>query len=183
MILNGCLAGLVAITAPCAFVTIGSGAIIGFIAGVVAVFAVIGFDKMKIDDPVGALSVHLPSPTLIRSMPSEIPIASRPSGAHVGMGGRSRMAHQRTRIADVVGNIDQFERIEQAHAPARARPSSTKLKIGPQASICFCASACCGWLSSQGCRISGTRPRRTAPSRQRILALLLGAQGPASQAP
>ncbi|MEO7597700.1 MAG: ammonium transporter [Opitutus sp.] len=59
MILNGCLAGLVAITAPCAFVTIGSGAIIGLIAGVLAVLAVVFFDKMKLDDPVGALAVHL----------------------------------------------------------------------------------------------------------------------------
>ncbi len=59
MILNGCLAGLVAITAPCAFVTIGSGAVIGFIAGILAVFAVIFFDKLKLDDPVGALAVHL----------------------------------------------------------------------------------------------------------------------------
>ena len=59
MILNGCLAGLVAITAPCAFVTITSGCIIGFIAGVLAVLAVIFFDKVKLDDPVGALAVHL----------------------------------------------------------------------------------------------------------------------------
>ncbi len=59
MILNGCLAGLVAVTAPCAFVTYTSGAIIGFIGGAVAVLAVVGFDKLKIDDPVGALSVHL----------------------------------------------------------------------------------------------------------------------------
>jgi ammonium transporter, Amt family len=59
MILNGCLAGLVAITAPCAFVTITSGAIIGAISGVLVVFAVIFFDKMKLDDPVGALAVHL----------------------------------------------------------------------------------------------------------------------------
>jgi Amt family ammonium transporter len=59
MVLNGCLAGLVAITAPCAFTTIGSGAIIGFIGGVLVVLAVLFFDKMKLDDPVGALSVHL----------------------------------------------------------------------------------------------------------------------------
>ena len=59
MILNGCLAGLVAITAPCAFVSIGSGAVIGFIGGVLVVLGVLGFDKLKIDDPVGALSVHL----------------------------------------------------------------------------------------------------------------------------
>jgi Amt family ammonium transporter len=59
MILNGCLAGLVAITAPCAFVTITSGAIIGFIAGVLVVLSVLFWDKLKIDDPVSALSVHL----------------------------------------------------------------------------------------------------------------------------
>jgi Amt family ammonium transporter len=59
MILNGCLAGLVAITAPCAFVGIGSGALIGLVAGVLVVLAVVGFDKIRVDDPVGALSVHL----------------------------------------------------------------------------------------------------------------------------
>jgi len=59
MILNGCLAGLVAITAPCAFVTVGASIVIGAIAGVLVVVAVLFFDKMKIDDPVGAISVHL----------------------------------------------------------------------------------------------------------------------------
>lgn len=59
MTLNGCLAGLVAITAPCAFVGIGSSIVIGLIAGILVVLSVIGFDKLRIDDPVGALSVHL----------------------------------------------------------------------------------------------------------------------------
>ena len=59
MIINGCLAGLVAITAPCAFVSAPSSAVIGAIAGVLVVFAVFFWDKLKIDDPVGALSVHL----------------------------------------------------------------------------------------------------------------------------
>jgi Amt family ammonium transporter len=59
MILNGCLAGLVAITAPCAFTTIGSGAVIGLVAGALVVVSVLSFDRLKIDDPVGALSVHL----------------------------------------------------------------------------------------------------------------------------
>lgn len=59
MILNGCLAGLVAITAPCAFVTVPASILIGAIAGVLVVLAVIFFDKVKLDDPVGALSVHL----------------------------------------------------------------------------------------------------------------------------
>lgn len=59
MIINGALAGLVAITAGCAFVGVGSAAIIGLVAGVLVVFAVLFFDKVKLDDPVGALSVHL----------------------------------------------------------------------------------------------------------------------------
>ena len=59
MVLNGCLAGLVAITAPCAWVGVGSSVVIGLMAGVLVVFAVLFFDKAKLDDPVGALSVHL----------------------------------------------------------------------------------------------------------------------------
>jgi Amt family ammonium transporter len=59
MTLNGCLAGLVAITAPCAWVTVEASVVIGLVAGVLVVLAVIGFDRIKIDDPVGATSVHL----------------------------------------------------------------------------------------------------------------------------
>jgi Amt family ammonium transporter len=59
MILNGGLAGLVAITAPCAFVSVPSSLIIGLIAGVLVVLSVLFFDRIKIDDPVGAISVHL----------------------------------------------------------------------------------------------------------------------------
>lgn len=59
MTVNGALAGLVAITAPCAFVSVTSSAIIGLIAGILVVFSVLFFDKLRIDDPVGALSVHL----------------------------------------------------------------------------------------------------------------------------
>jgi Amt family ammonium transporter len=58
MTLNGVLAGLVAITAPCAFVSPLSAAIIGLAAGVVVVFSVILLDRAKVDDPVGAVSVH-----------------------------------------------------------------------------------------------------------------------------
>jgi Amt family ammonium transporter len=59
MILNGTLAGLVAITAPCAFVNVASSLLIGLTAGVLVVYAVLFFDRVKVDDPVGALSVHL----------------------------------------------------------------------------------------------------------------------------
>jgi Amt family ammonium transporter len=56
---NGCLAGLVAITAPCAFVSAPAAVLIGSIAGVLVVEAVLLFDKLRVDDPVGATSVHL----------------------------------------------------------------------------------------------------------------------------
>lgn len=59
MTLNGILAGLVGITAGADIMTPLESIIIGFIAGVIVVFAVIAFDKLKLDDPVGALSVHL----------------------------------------------------------------------------------------------------------------------------
>lgn len=59
MTLNGCLAGLVAITAPCAFVSVTCSAVIGAIAGVLVVVSVLAFDRARIDDPVGATSVHL----------------------------------------------------------------------------------------------------------------------------
>jgi len=59
MTINGCLAGLVGITAGCAYVDVFSSLIIGAIAGAIVVFAVVMFDNIKIDDPVGATSVHL----------------------------------------------------------------------------------------------------------------------------
>ena len=58
MMCNGMLAGLVAITAPCAFVSAGGASIIGIIAGILVVEAVFFFDRIKIDDSVGAISVH-----------------------------------------------------------------------------------------------------------------------------
>jgi Amt family ammonium transporter len=59
MALNGILAGLVGITASADLMAMGSSMIIGFIAGILVVFSVYFFDKVKIDDPVGAISVHL----------------------------------------------------------------------------------------------------------------------------
>ena len=56
---NGALAGLVAITAPCAYVSFSSAIIIGALGSAMAVFAVTFFDKIHVDDPVGALPVHL----------------------------------------------------------------------------------------------------------------------------
>ncbi len=58
MIGNGVLAGLVAITGPCGAVTPVWSVVIGGVGGVLVVFSVLFFDKIKIDDPVGAISVH-----------------------------------------------------------------------------------------------------------------------------
>jgi ammonium transporter, Amt family len=59
MIINGILAGLVGVTAACAYVSIPSSIVIGLIAGIIVVFSVTFFDRLGIDDPVGATSVHL----------------------------------------------------------------------------------------------------------------------------
>jgi Amt family ammonium transporter len=59
MVLNGILAGLVGITAGADQMSPNEALLIGLICGLVVVFAVIFFDKLKIDDPVGAISVHL----------------------------------------------------------------------------------------------------------------------------
>ena len=58
MMCNGFLAALVAITAPCAFVSALGAVIIGAVAGVIVVFSVFFWDKRGVDDPVGAISVH-----------------------------------------------------------------------------------------------------------------------------
>lgn len=59
MVLNGALAGLVGITAGADVVSVMSSVIIGLIAGVIVVFSVMFVDRAKLDDPVGAISVHL----------------------------------------------------------------------------------------------------------------------------
>ncbi len=59
MILNGSLAGLVGITAGADVISPINSILIGFIAGLIVVVAVIQLDKAKVDDPVGAISVHL----------------------------------------------------------------------------------------------------------------------------
>jgi ammonium transporter, Amt family len=58
MALNGILAGLVGITANADIVSPGGSIVIGLIAGIIVFFSVLFFDKIKIDDPVGAISVH-----------------------------------------------------------------------------------------------------------------------------
>ncbi|MFT6372704.1 MAG: Amt family ammonium transporter [Gammaproteobacteria bacterium] len=58
MVLNGALAGLVAITAEPSTPTALQASLIGAVGGIIVVFAIIGLDKIRIDDPVGAISVH-----------------------------------------------------------------------------------------------------------------------------
>src|SRR5438445_1054861 len=58
MACNGMLAGLVAITAPCAFVAPWAAAVIGLIAGFIVCYSVRFWDWAKVDDPCGAISVH-----------------------------------------------------------------------------------------------------------------------------
>jgi len=59
MVLNGCLAGLVGITAGADVVSVPWAVVIGLVCGAVAVVSVITFDRLKLDDPVGATTVHL----------------------------------------------------------------------------------------------------------------------------
>jgi Amt family ammonium transporter len=58
MIMNGALAGLVAVTAPCAFISPGAAIAIGVVGGIIVVFGVWLLDKIRVDDPVGAVPVH-----------------------------------------------------------------------------------------------------------------------------
>lgn len=59
MTLNGVLAGLVAITAGCAVIQASWAVLVGLVAGALVVLAVPAFDRLKLDDPVGAMSVHM----------------------------------------------------------------------------------------------------------------------------
>jgi Amt family ammonium transporter len=104
MILNGCLAGLVAITAPCAFVSIAAGAGIGLAAGVLVVLAVVGFDRVKVDDPVGALSVHLVNGiwgTLALGLCYDDTIATNVAGLATGLSRGQQVLAQAQGIAAV----------------------------------------------------------------------------------
>lgn len=58
MTMNGILGGLVAITAPCAFVSPGASVVIGALAGIFVVYGVANLEKLQVDDPVGAVAVH-----------------------------------------------------------------------------------------------------------------------------
>ncbi|EKQ66676.1 ammonium transporter [Leptolyngbyaceae cyanobacterium JSC-12] len=113
MVINGILAGLVAITAPCAFVTVPASAVIGAIGGVIVVFSVGFFDRIKIDDPVGATSVHLVCGAwgtlavgLFAVGPSDQPGALYSAGPEAGLllgGGLIQLWHQFVGVMAVGG--------------------------------------------------------------------------------
>jgi Amt family ammonium transporter len=87
---NGCLAGLVAITAPCAFVSGPSALLIGALGGVIVVEGVLLFDRLRLDDPVGATSVHLLNGifgTLCVGLFGDVEIAKSVAGAKLESNG------------------------------------------------------------------------------------------------
>ena len=87
---NGCLAGLVAITAPCAFVSGPSAIAIGAAGGIIVVEGVLFFDRLHLDDPVGATSVHLLNGifgTLCVGLFGDVEIAKSVAGAKLESNG------------------------------------------------------------------------------------------------
>ena len=82
MMANGMLAGLVAITAPCAFVQPWAAAVIGSIAAVIVVESVFFFEREGVDDPVGAISVH----GVVRHLGRALRRASSPTAATAAAG-------------------------------------------------------------------------------------------------
>jgi Amt family ammonium transporter len=113
MVINGILAGLVAVTASCAFITIPVSALIGTVGGIIVVFAVLYIDRLRIDDPVGAIAVHLVNGTwgtlavgLFAVGPSDAPGALYSAGPAAGLfagGGLSQLWVQFLGIISVGG--------------------------------------------------------------------------------
>lgn len=99
MMFNGALAGLVASTASCAAIGVESALLVGLIAGALVVWSIFFFDRMQIDDPVGALSVHLTNGIWgtiavgLFSDPSVAPVAGPLPGVFFG-GGLSQLGVQ-----------------------------------------------------------------------------------------
>ena len=109
MIISGVLGGLVSITGSCAFVDLPSAAIIGAIAGTIVVFAVGFFDSIRIDDPVGAISVHLVCGiwgTLAVGLFSKSGLFGAPSAPKLGLffgGGTDQLWYQFVGLMAVAG--------------------------------------------------------------------------------
>ncbi len=107
MSINGLLAGLVAITPGCAFVSVPSSLLIGALGGVIVVLSVLFFDRRKIDDPVGALSVHLVNGvfgTLCVGLFAQSAIGGTPDGLFFG-GGLAFLGSQALGVVAVGGFV------------------------------------------------------------------------------
>jgi Amt family ammonium transporter len=109
--LNGSLAGLVAITAPCAFVSVASALVIGLVAGVLVVAAVLFFDRVRVDDPVGATAVHLANGvfgTIAVGLFADPSVAPSAAVAKPGLllgGGMAQLGPQLLGVAVVAGVV------------------------------------------------------------------------------
>jgi len=176
MILNGCLAGLVAITAPCAFTTIGSGAVIGLVAGALVVVSVLAFDRLRVDDPVGALSVHLVNGiwgTLALGLFYDETIATNVAGLATGL---SRFAQTMEQLKGIVyagvftfvGSI-VFWYVIKAVLGVRVSPEEEAegLDIGEHGMHAYDIPAF-GTGSSTTAAFASTAPGALAPSREHI---------------
>jgi len=109
--LNGSLAGLVAITAGCAFVSVTSALIIGLVSGLLVVAAVLFFDRIRIDDPVGATAVHLANGvfgTIALGLFSDPTVAPAAAAAKPGLflgGGMAQLGPQLLGVAVVAAVV------------------------------------------------------------------------------
>ena len=136
MTLNGGLAGLVAITAPCAFVSVGSSFVIGVIAGVLVVGSVLFFDRIKIDDPVGAVSVHMINGiwgTLALGLLANPAVCPAASVAKPGLllgGGMAQLGPQLIGVAAVGAFVFTFSLIVWLTLKA-----TTGLRVSPQEEV------------------------------------------------
>lgn len=97
MVLNGCLAGLVGITAGADVVSIKAAVIIGLVCGAVAVLSVMAFDKIRIDDPVGATTVHLVCGVL-----GTLFVGIFANGVTVGSGAEAYVISLKTQLLGIV---------------------------------------------------------------------------------
>ena len=130
MMCNGFLGGLVAITAPFAFVDSLGAAVIGAVAGVLVVLSVLFFDKLQVDDPIGALSVH--GTNGIWGVISVGIFANGKYGA--GWNGVERAAFKNLPgsggIDGVAAGIRTATPLSSGAAPRRGRPRGVRIRHG-----------------------------------------------------
>ena len=157
MTLNGTLSGLVAVTCACPFVEPWVAVVFfGFLPGVVVVFAVVTFDRLQIDDPVGAISVHGVSGTL-----GTILLGLFHSGAGVFYGGGVDLL-----LAQVVGAVSVFAfAMTSGLALFSVINAVIGLRVSPEAERAGLDAAEHGNDAYPEFGVSGLRPRADAAPR------------------